>query len=77
MCNGMMARKVEIIIEPHDIDAKPEQGSAIADSTKITSQVCNLITSVLQSSAHLPTGLTYDLVDGHARMNRQPHRQHV
>ena len=75
--NGTTAGKAEIIVEPHDVQAQPEQCSAIDRAAKSSPQVCYLIELMLKSSADLKRALIYDLRHGHAGMDGQTQRQHV
>ena len=61
-----VARKAQIVIEPHEVDRGAPQRAIIDQPTEISPQIRELAVLVIQQLADLPRRLADDLRNGHA-----------
>ena len=67
VCHGAIAGKVEAIIERHYVDAQAVERTT--SNSQVFSQVCKLVTLMLQPAPDLIRGLANKLGYGRARMS--------
>ena len=67
VCHGAIAGKMEAIIERHYVDAQAVERAT--SNSQVFSQVCKLVSLMLQPAPDLIRGLANKLRYGRARMN--------
>ena len=72
-----MSAETQVIIERHEVDGRTERSFVCTCSTKVTTQICDVVTLVPKDIAHPPRRFSDEFGYLHARMHSQSNGQSI